>query len=76
MPDISYRITDVRPVPTIDPQRAGQMDMLLSWLEDGVRPYTLRMRQDEYTPDAAVKRVEEEVRKHAQVIGREGKIGA
>lgn len=74
MPKIAYRITDVRELPSANPNRRGLMDMLVVWLEDGARPYQLHVPLETYTPEAAKTAVEAEVRKHASIIGHEGTV--
>lgn len=74
MPQIKYRITDARPIPSTDPERRGKTDHMVAWVEDGTRPYTLTIPSEEYTPEKAHQAVLAEVQKHAKVIGLEGTV--
>jgi len=50
--------------------------MVISWLEDGARPYTLTMPASGYTPQAGVAAVEAQVRAHAAIVHHAGIIEA
>lgn len=75
MPKIDYTITDTRALASADPQRAGKLDLLISWVEDGLRHYALFVPQEQYSPAEAIKRVEAAVAEHAKVIGHTGSVG-
>ena len=76
MPDIEFMITDSRPIPSIDPARRGMEDMLVSWVEDGVRPYQLTIHSEQYNPNAAMEMVRLAVTEHSLIIGRTGKVSS
>lgn len=76
MPEIKYKITDVRPVPSADSNRRGQQDMLISWVEDGVRPYSLTMPADIYTAQKGLEAVVAEVTLHSHIVNTEGSVGS
>lgn len=75
MPPIKFRITDVRPVPSVEPARVGKVDNFITWVEDDARPYGLSMPSEDYTPERALQRVKEEVSRHALIIGQTGEAG-
>ena len=76
MPKVKWRITDARPIPSPDPNRRGKVDMLISWIEDEARPYSLGIPQEDYTPEKGRMAVEGEARKHASIIHMEGEVSA
>lgn len=75
MPEITYRVTDVRPIPSTDLERRGKEEMLVSWIEDGVRPYQLTLHMEDYSSEKALALVRDQVAAHARIIGVEGKVG-
>jgi len=71
---IPYRITDMRDAPALTVERVGQTDVIVAWLEDGVRPYTLRLPKEDFTPEKAILLVEAEVRRRSALVGRTGEV--
>ena len=76
MSEISYRITNVKEMPSLDPESVGKVNMLVTWIEDGARSYNLTIPEDKYSPEEARRQVEAEVKRHAALIGTEGKVTA
>ena len=76
MPKIAYTITDYREAPNPEPGHPGEMVMLVSWMEDGMRPYALSMPRDGFSPERAIAAVQAKVLEHSHLIGVSGEVGS
>ena len=76
MPQIKYVIRDIRSIRVPAADGPPVEHMVISWLEDGGRPYTLTMPASGYTPQAGVAAVEAQVRAHAAIVHHAGIIEA
>lgn len=76
MAQITYMITEIKERPSVAPGRPGKTDMLIGWVEDGLRPYMLVMHGEDYSPAGAIRLIEAEVHKHSMIIGHTGRVGA
>ncbi len=74
MGKISYLITDMRELPSAVPARQGQKDIMLTWREDGQRVYNLTLPAEGFDRAAAIRLIEAEVAKRAELIGHSGAV--
>ena len=63
---VSFKVIDVRRIPSAEPNRVGKLDYLVTYQLDAYRTYMVTIAQDELSEDV----IKEAVRKDIEAISR------
>ena len=69
------RVADVVEVPAQGPGRQGKMDVVIAYAVDEVRQYQIRMPREDYTPEAAKKRIEADELERLKLVNQTFTVG-
>ena len=73
--DKTFKIVDVRRVPSVEPDRIGKYDQLVMYELDAMRRYTVRIPDEGFTEERMVQAVREDILRRFRFTGREYEIG-
>jgi len=68
---IKVKILDIRTVPSVDPERLGKLDTLVTYQVDNFRVYVLRIPKEEVTEEDLKKYIKEDLKKREKFVGKE-----
>ena len=63
------RIVDVRDNPNLTIERAGKMDVQVTYNVDEQRQYTITMPKEEFTPEKAMAKIRADEQERLKLIG-------
>ena len=68
---VKVKILDIRTVPSVDPERLGKLDTLVTYQVDNFRVYVLRIPKEEVSEEDLKKYIREDLEKKKRFVGRE-----
>ena len=68
---VKVKILDIRTVPSVDPERLGKLDTLVTYQVDNFRVYVLRIPKEEVSEEDLKKYIREDLEKKKQFVGKE-----
>ncbi|MHC1600503.1 MAG: hypothetical protein ACXQS5_06775 [Candidatus Methanospirareceae archaeon] len=68
---VKVKILDIRTVPSVDPERLGKLDTLVTYQVDNFRVYVLRIPKEEVSEEDLKKYIKEDLEKKKRFVGRE-----
>ena len=63
-------IISIREVPSLQGARLGQMDKEVQYRIDGIGPFVVYIPVEDYSPKAAMERVQARLKEWAEVVGK------
>ena len=71
---VKFKVSDVRRVPSADPDRLGKFDQLVMYELDPMRRYIVRIPEEEFNEDRMKHAVKEDIAERERYAGKEYEI--
>lgn len=68
---VKFTVSDVRRVPSGEPDRLGKFDKLVMYELDPIHRYILRVPEEEFSEERMIRAVKEDIAERAQYTGKE-----